>query len=180
MESKLIEKSIKGDVASFELLIQKYRQYVYNITYRMMGNSHDADDMAQEALIKAFKAIHQFKGDSQFSTWLYRIAMNTCKDELRKRKEATLPLDERIDTMTEADRAQTDPLLIYEQKELQAKVQGALDRLSADGKEVIILRDILGYSYEEIGRILEVPIGTVRSRINRNRIMLKDILKAEA
>jgi RNA polymerase sigma-70 factor (ECF subfamily) len=106
--------------------------------------------------------------------------MNTCKDELRKRKEATLPLDERIDTMTEADRAQTDPLLIYEQKELQAKVQGALDRLSADGKEVIILRDILGYSYEEIGRILEVPIGTVRSRINRNRIMLKDILKAEA
>jgi RNA polymerase sigma-70 factor (ECF subfamily) len=82
--------------------------------------------------------------------------------------------------MTEAAHAQTDPLLIYEQKELQAKVQGALDRLSADGKEVIILRDILGYSYEEIGKILEVPIGTVRSRINRNRIILKDILKAEA
>ena len=179
MEAKLIEKSIKGDVASFELLIQKYRQYVYNIAYRMMGNSYDADDMAQEALIKAYKAIHQFKGDSQFSTWLYRIAMNTCKDELRRRKEA-LPLDDGIDTLTEAEKSKSDPLIIYEQKELQLKVQSALNKLSVDGKEVIILRDIMGYSYEEIGNMLQIPIGTVRSRINRNRSMLKDILRAEA
>lgn len=179
MESKLIEKSINGDVASFELLIQKYRQYVYNIAYRMMGNAHDADDMAQEALIKAYKSIHQFKGNAQFSTWLYRIAMNTCKDELRKRKEA-LPLDDAIDTLTEAEKSKVDPLIIYEQKELKAKIQAALNKLTDDGKEVIILRDIMGYSYEEIGNILQVPIGTVRSRINRNRSMLKDILRAEA
>ena len=83
MESMLIEKSVQGDVASFEKLIVKYNRYVYNIAFRMMGNEEDAKDMSQETLIKAFKAISQFKMESSFSTWLYRITFNVCKDELR-------------------------------------------------------------------------------------------------
>lgn len=179
MESKLIEKSIAGDVESFELLIKGYRQYVYNIALRMMGNPHDAEDMAQESLIKAFKKIHQFKADSKFSTWLYRIVMNTCKDELRKNKDNLASLDEAINTKHLEDDTH-DPLLIYEKIELKERIERALNKLSGDGKEIIILRDIMGYSYDEIGDILEIPIGTVRSRINRNRITLKNILKADA
>merc|ERR1711941_183228 len=99
MASELIQKSIDGDVASFEQLIKEYRTYVYNIAYRMMGNTYDADDMAQESLIKAFKSIHQFKANAKFSTWLYRIVMNTCKDELRKRKDVTVPLEEQLDAL---------------------------------------------------------------------------------
>ena len=86
MESMLIEKSIQGDVESFEKLIVKYNRYVYNIAFRMMGNEEDAKDMSQETLIKAFKAIRQFKMEANFSTWLFRITINVCKDELRKRK----------------------------------------------------------------------------------------------
>jgi len=179
MASELIQKSIDGDVASFEQLIKEYRTYVYNIAYRMMGNTYDADDMAQEALIKAFKSIHQFKANAKFSTWLYRIVMNTCKDELRKRKDVTVPLEEQLDALEEDKEEKYDPLIIYEKKELKTKIQLALNKLSNDGKEVIVLRDIMGYTYDEIGEMLQIPIGTVRSRINRNRIMLKNILKAE-
>jgi RNA polymerase sigma-70 factor (ECF subfamily) len=179
MASDLIQKSIDGDVASFEELIKEYRTYVYNIAYRMMGNTYDADDMAQEALIKAFKSIHQFKANAKFSTWLYRIVMNTCKDELRKRKDVTVPLEEQLDALADDKEEKYDPLIIYEKKELKGKIQMALNKLSNDGKEVIVLRDIMGYSYDEIGEMLEIPIGTVRSRISRNRIMLKNILQAE-
>lgn len=175
----LVEKSINGDVESFEKLISEYNRYVYNVAYRMMGNEQDAEDMAQEALIKAFKAISTFNKESQFSTWLYRIVINTCKDELRKRKEKTLSLDDEDGVKHIVSSDEADPLLIYEKNEIKARVQGAIDQLSEDYKAVIVLRDLMGYSYDEIGTILDVPIGTVRSRLNRSRQKLKLILKAE-
>ena len=89
MEAKLLENAIQGDVDSFEKLIKTYNRYVYNIAYRMMGNEEDAKDMSQEALIKAYRNIGNFKMESSFSTWLYRIVINACKDELRKRNEET-------------------------------------------------------------------------------------------
>jgi RNA polymerase sigma-70 factor (ECF subfamily) len=184
MESTLIEKSIAGDVASFEALISKYNRYIYNIAYRMMGDEEDAKDMSQEALIKAFRAIRNFKMEANFSTWLYRIVINTCKDELRKRKEQMISLDAPIgERTTLADILPEDeaanPILVYEKSELKNMVEQALDQLSEDGKHVVILKDLLGYSYEEIGQMLEIPIGTVRSRLNRNRLALKKILQTE-
>ncbi len=183
MESMLIEKSIKGDVASFEKLIIKYNRYIYNIAFRMMANEEDAKDMSQEALIKAFKAIHTFKMEATFSTWLYRITINVCKDELRKRKEVVLSYDAELSTegslkdIIKDDQA--NPLLIYEKLELKASIELALNKLSEDNKTVVVLKDLLGYSYEEIGTILQIPIGTVRSRLNRSRSALKSILQIQ-
>ena len=183
MESMLIEKSIQGDVASFEKLIVKYNRYVYNIAYRMMGNEEDAKDMSQETLIKAFKAISKFKMESSFSTWLYRITINVCKDEIRRRKETVLSYDAEIaDEGTLKDiisDERTNPLLVYEKTELKSSIESALNKLSDDNKSVVVLKDILGYSYEEIGQILEIPIGTVRSRLNRSRSALKSILQIQ-
>lgn len=184
MESMLIEKSVQGDVESFEKLIVKYNRYVYNIAFRMMGSEEDAKDMSQETLIKAFKAIGQFKMESNFSTWLYRITINVCKDELRKRKETVLsydaPLTEDEVTLKDTLKDETyNPLLIYEKLELRSSIENALNQLSEDSKSVVILKDIMGYSYEEIGAILEIPIGTVRSRLNRSRTALKNILQVQ-
>lgn len=183
MESTLIEKSIQGDVASFEKLIVKYNRYVYNIAFRMMGNEEDAKDMSQETLIKAFKAIGQFKMEASFSTWLYRITINVCKDELRKRKENVLSYDAELsEESTLKDIIRDDaanPILIYEKIELKASIETALSKLSDDNKSVVVLKDLLGYSYEEIGEILQIPIGTVRSRLNRSRSALKHILQIQ-
>lgn len=183
MESTLIEKSIQGDVASFEKLIVKYNRYVYNIAFRMMGNEEDAKDMSQETLIKAFKAIGQFKMEANFSTWLYRITINVCKDELRKRKDNVLSYDAEINdegTLKDIIKDENaNPILIYEKLELRESIESALNKLSDDNKSVVVLKDLLGYSYEEIGEILQIPIGTVRSRLNRSRSTLKRLLQVQ-
>lgn len=181
MEDKLIEKSINGDMKSFELLIDRYMQYAYNIAYRMMGNEEDAKDMSQEAMIKAYRNIKKFERKSQFSTWLYRIVMNTCKDELRKRKEETLSMDELIgEGITRLDSLQDDtsnPVIAYEELEVREEIHQAIGALKEEYKAVVILKDMMGYSYEEIGQILQIPIGTVRSRLSRSRLQLRSALQ---
>lgn len=184
MESKLVERSIQGDVESFEALVREYNRYVYNIAFRMMGNEEDAKDMSQEALIKAYKNIKTFKMDSAFSTWLYRIVINTCKDELRKKKETVFSLDETYDEEEgkrkhEVLDSKSDPILVYEKVELKANLENALNKLSEDNKSVVVLKDIFGCSYEEIGEILQIPIGTVRSKLNRSRLALREILQVQ-
>ena len=149
----------------------------------MMGNEEDAKDMSQETLIKAFKAISKFKMEANFSTWLYRITINVCKDELRKRKEVVLSYDATLadeGTLKDIIRDdQANPILIYEKLELKESIELALNKLSDDNKSVVVLKDLLGYSYEEIGEILQIPIGTVRSRLNRSRSALKNILQIQ-
>lgn len=183
MESKLIADAVSGDIASFEQLIKQYNRYVYNIAYRMMGNEEDAKDMAQEALIKAYKNINRFKQESSFSTWLYRIVINVCKDELRKKQNKTLSLDQEISDSTtgieiiEDERKNVNPVIVYEQHELKKEIYNALNTLSEEAKSIVVLKDIMGYSYQEIGEILEIPIGTVRSRLSRSRQSLKTQLQ---
>lgn len=183
MESKLIELAISGDVDSFEQLVRNYNRYVYNIAYRMMGNEEDAKDMAQEALIKAYKHIKSFKQEANFSTWLYRIVINTCKDELRKKHTQNLSLDAAISEektgleLLENPDQNVNPVIVYEQQELKKELQEALNTLPEESKSIVILKDIMGYSYQEIGDILEIPIGTVRSRLSRSRQSLKNQLQ---
>lgn len=180
-EALLLKKIKNGDIASFELLISEYQVYAYNIAYRMLGNEEDAKDVTQEALIKVYKSIHKFKENSSFSTWLYRIVMNTCKDELKKRKEATVSLDKEIETndgtvSREIGDDRLNPSRIVERKEVSHVVQEAINTLSDANRTVIVLRDIQGLSYEEISKVIKEPIGTVKSRINRGRGQLKKIL----
>jgi RNA polymerase sigma-70 factor (ECF subfamily) len=180
-EKKLIQKSKSGDLNSFETLIKTYQKMAYNVAYRIMGNEEDAKDMTQEALIKVYRNIGNFRMDSSFSTWLYRIVMNTCKDELRKRKVKVISIDQPIETgdgqmQMEIEDEGRKPDEILVSKETQNEVHEALQEVSEKNRIVVVLRDIKGFSYSEISDIIDVPVGTIKSRISRGRQELKNVL----
>jgi len=185
-EKVLIERCQQGDLEAFDRLVDKYASWVYQIAFRMTSNREDADDIAQEAFIRAFSAIGKFKQQSAFSTWLYRIAVNVCQDELKRRKRApqpmsTLQADDDSEDLTDqiaADQS-SDPAEIVEAKERQRAVQQAIDSLPEHHRIVIILRDLQGLSYEEIAQVLGGRVGTVKSRINRARLALREKLEPD-
>lgn len=183
LELRLVEKSIAGDTDAFQHLVTKHQKKIFNIAYRMMGNEEDAKDMAQESLVKAYRNISKFRLDSAFSTWLFRITTNTCLDELRKYKrkadEISLNIDKTDDGEMPVRELAVDrngPEGEYLKAERQRVLHEAIKTLSEDYKRAIVLRDIEGFSYEEIAEICETNIGTVKSRINRGRAMLKEKL----
>ncbi len=178
-ENELIIKSQNGDINSFEILIENYQKYAFNIAYKMMHNYDDANDVTQEAFIKVFQYIKNFKRDSSFSTWLYRIVINTCKDEFKKRnKIQTISIDEE-DSYKEVKDDSKTPDEILESVEMRETIDRAINSLSSNYKEIIILRDIKELSYKEISEQLELPIGTIKSRICRARIELRNTLRKE-
>ena len=185
-EGQLIEKSKSGSIEAFEQLIVQYEKKAYNIAFRIMGNEEDAKDMTQEAFIRIFKSIGSFKEQSSFSTWMYRIVTNICLDELRRRKNERLTyggsIEETIDSNTEDSRilgspSKDTPESAYEKLEKKQAIMKAINELNTDYKSVIVLRDIQGFSYDEISKMLDCSSGTVKSRINRARNILKDKLK---
>lgn len=182
-EDILIKKSGKGDVKAFGELIEAYENKVFNIALGILKNYDDANDMAQEAFIRIFKSIKSFKGESAFSTWIYRITVNVCLDEFRKRKnKKTFSIDEDIrfgdsEITREIIDDSPSPDTIVEKNELKKVVHDAISELSEEHQTVIVLRDIQGFSYEEISEMTKTPQGTVKSRISRARNALKDILK---
>jgi len=187
-DDELIKLSLAGDIEAFEALVEKYQQKIYNLSYRYMGTEQDAYDMAQETLIKAFRSLGTFKGDSSLGTWLYRITTNVCLDELRKRKRTLhiVSLDEPLATTDgdEIDRDIPDPSptadILYEQRQMEAYLQSVIATLKPEHKSVIILRDVMGLTYEEVAEALECSIGTVKSRLNRGReVLRKKISKQE-
>lgn len=173
-----------GDKEAFTILIKRYEKKVFNILYLQLGNIPDLEDLAQEVFIKVFKNIKNFRGESQFSTWLYRIAMNVSYDYRRKNKEV-FSLDDPLredeeDTFEKiiANDNKEDPLSIIEGEELRNKLRKFIRELPKEYQEVLILREYEGLSYEEIAKILNCPIGTVESRLFRARKELKEkILK---
>ena len=183
-ERELIRKAKQGDMLAFEELILKHEKIVYNVALRMMNHSEDAKDISQEVFLKAYRSLVNFDERSAFSTWLYRITHNTCIDEMRKRKgKQSYSLEEELENEEGsmqrqiADEGDTpeESLLRQEQK---SEILQALDTLSEEHKAAIILRDVKGLSYEEIAEILELSLGTVKSRISRARNQLKiEILK---
>jgi len=184
-EAELVARSREGDIEAFEELVCCCERKIYTVTYRLMGNHEDANDLAQEAFLRAFTAIKNFRGEASFLTWMCRIATNICRDELRKRHRISMEsLDERItleDGEVSKQFASPDPgpAEVYEKKELQEKVQALINTLSPEFRLALVLRDIQGFSYEEIAKELECSLGTVKSRINRARNFLKDRLSAE-
>ena len=167
----LVRRAQKGDVDAFESLYSQHLKRVYNIAWRMMGNPSDAEDVAQEVMLKAWRALPAFKLDSALGTWLYRITMNACADELRRRKAQTVSVEQ-----MQADGQELASDGFEEGSVTQGSIAGAVSRLSEEYRAALILRDIQGYSYEEIADILRCPIGTVRSRINRAREQMRNML----
>jgi len=179
-EKELVERVQRGDLSAFEELIRPYEKKVFNLAYRMCGSVEDAKDLAQEAIVRAFSGLSSFRGDASFSTWLYRIASNACLDELRRRKRQPADyLDEPVITVDGEIRRQVadpsqNPLEVVERSELQQIIQDSLTSLPEEYRVVVVLREIQGFSYQEIAEILNCSLGTVKSRLNRARKALKE------
>lgn len=170
----IVRKVLQGDVNAFEKLVTEHEKAVYAIALRMTGNAEDAADMTQEAFIKAFNSLHSFRGDSKFSVWLYRIANNVCLDFLRGRsRKPAVSLSVEDDEGEEsqldvADESQS-PELLLERGLTRDAVRRGLRALPPDYRQILLLREIQGLSYEEIAQVLRIEVGTVKSRIFRAR-----------
>lgn len=156
-------------VSNFDDLVGRYEKFVYNLAYRMTGNGTDAADLTQEIFIHLHKKLAGFRGESAFSTWLYRLAVNYSKDWLKKESRRVETID--IDEARLSDGGML-PGQACEQKEMQELVQAAILSLPKDQRIIVILRDLYGYSYDEIVEITGSPIGTVKSRLARARLKL--------
>jgi RNA polymerase sigma-70 factor (ECF subfamily) len=182
-ERAFIERLKRRDERAFNELVQAYEQRVYRLVLRMLGRSDEAEDMAQEVFVQVFKAIDQFRGDAKLSTWLYRIAVNICKNRVKylsrrhsDQQQEFEPMAERIPLseakgVTFGDVARPDHMV----EGLQAEqiVHRCILELEPDFREVLILRDVEDLTYEEIAEVTNLPDGTVKSRIHRARGMLK-------
>jgi RNA polymerase sigma factor (sigma-70 family) len=184
-ERWLVEESRKGNVEAFEELIKDYKKTAYNIALRIMRNVEDAEDASQEALIKIFKNISSFNMESTFKVWMYRIIVNTCIDFKRRKNISTVSIDETMDLGSgrEVQREISDesynPDALIERNYNTQLVNDAINALEDDFKTIIILRDIKGFTYDEISQILSCNLGTVKSRLSRARKRLKELLENE-
>jgi len=181
-DSELINKAKNGDAKAYEGLLKKYKNSVYNLVYRMVRDVQEAEDLTQEAFIKAFNSLALFNEEYAFSTWLYKIATNNCIDFFRKRKLQTYSLDKPIQYKdSEIQHEIPDPDLNPEKsilaRERSSMIQEAIETLPEKYYTAIVLRHNDEKSYEEIAEILELPLGTVKARIFRAREMLNKVLK---
>ncbi|MGB9808916.1 MAG: RNA polymerase sigma factor [Caldanaerobacter sp.] len=167
-EKELIERLKKGDIAAKEYLIREYQNLIFNAIFQVSRDKVIAEDALQETFLRAFKYIKGFKSNANITTWLYRIAMNTLKDEFKKRSNMGVTNDSEV----------KDVPLEYSFDEKKKIIWEGMNRLSEEEREIITLVDIRGFSYEETSKMLDVPVGTVRSRLARSRDHLRDeILK---
>ena len=173
-EAAIVRNVLGGDANAFETLVLEYEKNVYNIALRMTGNSEDAADMTQEAFIKAYNSLQSFRGDSKFSVWLYRIVSNVCLDFLRsKNRRPTVSLsvedDDGEDAQLDVADESQSPELLLDRKLTRDSVRRGLDSLPPDYRQILLLREIQGLSYDEIAQALSLEVGTVKSRIFRAR-----------
>lgn len=170
-EKSLIDSAKGGDKQSLEGLIEKYAPMVFNLSLKFLCNYDDASDCAQETLVKIYTGINKFHEKSAFSTWVYRVTYNTCMDLLRKKKQTlTSELDQSIEDFGPT------PQIAAEKNERTRKILAAIKCLPEEYRSAVVLRDINGNSYDEIAEILGCSIGTVKSRINRGRQRLRELL----
>lgn len=177
----LIKKSIRGDVDAFEELIKDYKKMAYNIALRVLRSKEDAEDISQEALVKVFKNIGSFNMKSTFKVWLYRIVMNTCLDFKRKKNIITYSIDKPLENdeseiMQEIPDNSNNPDIVIQNKLESQMLYECIDMLDDDFRTVIVLRDVQGLSYRDIASILSCNEGTVKSRLNRARKKLREII----
>ncbi len=184
-EPGLIRQAQRGDLQAFNGLVLAYQTQVYNLAYRIIGETDAAADATQEAFISAFRNLRGFRGGS-FRGWLLRIVTNACYDELRRRKRRP---EASLDTLTDADSGPEDegpaslisqhelPEAAAERAELGRAIQGCLEGLPVEFRVVAILADVQGYDYREIAVALGKPLGTVKSRLARARLRLRDCLE---
>ncbi len=186
-EKDWIARVQSGDNEAFESLVKQHQRLVYAVALRMLGDAHEAQEIAQDAFVRAYEGLKGFRGQSKFSTWLVTITMNLCRNRrrsyARRSKHIAASLDEPIgegqdQTLRDQIADETPgPLDQAQKREWQQLINGALQELDMDHRSVLVMRDLHGMRYEEIAAALCCPEGTVKSRINRARLQLRDILK---
>jgi RNA polymerase sigma-70 factor (ECF subfamily) len=182
LDKELVLKVQQGDKAAFDLLVIKYQHRIIQLVNRYVKDPSEAQDVAQESFIKAYRALPNFRGDSAFYTWLYRIAINTAKNYLvsRSRRFSNYQVDvqeaEQVENAPQLKGTDTPELLLMND-EIISVVQDAIEKLPEEMKVAIMLREFEGLSYEEIAEAMECPVGTVRSRIFRAREAIDEKLR---
>ena len=172
-EELLISRCRAGNMVAFGELIEKYQDRLFNATFRMVGNYDDAEELTQEAFVRALKGLKRFRGNAKFYTWLFRIAINLCINH-RRRRARLMPTGGQAAALLDlADEKNPSPLREAQIRERHQRVLDALERLEPEARAIVILRDIEQLDYGEIGRILEVPLGTVKSRLYRARMAVR-------
>ena len=184
-EQELVSRAKQGDQEAFSKLVEANQNRIYTLALRMTGSPEDGADLAQEAFLRAWRSLPSFQGESNFSTWLYRLTSNLCIDFLRREKRrkavtAAVPLDGEEDSPpAQVPDHRFTPESELERRELRAAVDRGLAKLSDDHRQVLVLRELEGLSYVEIAGRLELEEGTVKSRIARARLALRNILLAD-
>ncbi|MFQ5649658.1 MAG: RNA polymerase sigma factor [bacterium] len=179
-DEELIERFQKGDVYAFDLIVKRYKEQLLNFVYRFVGNQEEAEDIVQETFLRVYRKRKAYKRIAKFSTWIYTIAGNLSRTELRRRKRRKLfsvtdmGFEDRDYEISDEGHNPEDQVDGIIQEEI---IQREINNLSPKFREVIILRDVQELSYEEISKIIKVPIGTVKSRVNRGRLKLQTQLK---
>jgi RNA polymerase sigma-70 factor (ECF subfamily) len=180
-DRRLIAECLRGRTAAFGELVRRYQDRLYHSIYRVVDNAEDAADVVQDAFLNAYQSLNSFKGDAEFFTWLYRIAFNSAISLKRKRK-AVLRLewgDGKPGHEPPDESAFIEPGSNLARTEDEVILQNALNRLSPEHRSVLVLKDLEGQKYEDIAEILGVPIGTIRSRLHRARLELRELLQSE-
>lgn len=181
-DESLIAECLGGNPAAFGTLVSRYQDRLYNTVFRLVDNPDDAADVVQEAFLNAYLSLRRFKGDSQFFTWLYRIAVNAAITQRRRQRSGAKPIKtsdsspgvEPLDAT-----ASNRPGHGLEMAEDERRIHEALNRLSPEHRAVLVMKDMEDMKYEDIAEILKVPVGTIRSRLHRARLEFKDMLERE-
>ena len=183
-DRQLIERCRNGDREAFDELVRRYEKQAYNLAYRLSGTYDDASDVVVEAFVRAFQGLHTFRGDANFGTWLHRVVVNTFLD-MRKRakgKQHVVSLEEQLELNGDMLPRQIEdtalgPQELVEQEERERLLQQAIAQLPPERRILIVLYHFENLSYEEIAQMLKLPVGTVKSRLNRARLALREILE---
>ena len=176
-DSELVRRSGEGSPDAFDVLVRRHQEKIFHAVHRFCGDWHHAADITQRAFLNAFRKIREFKGDAAFSTWMYRIAFNQSISFRREQKRhRAMSLQEEESHVEPA--VEDDASARMQTEEAREAVQQALDRLDDDDRRIIILKDLQNLAYGDIARILEIPTGTVRSRLHRARLALRETLKS--
>ncbi len=183
-DNVIVERVVKGDVEAFGILVQRYQDRIYSAVHNYVSNPDDAVDIAQDAFVKAYAKLRSFDAGSAFYTWLYRIAVNTAIDFLRRRKSRPADSldDERFTTVgfePASRNPRTNPERVALLAEQRTALRASIGRLSDKLRAVLVLHDVEGLSQEEVADILKIPVGTVKSRVSRARAELRDLLSKQ-
>jgi RNA polymerase sigma-70 factor (ECF subfamily) len=171
-DAECVRRVQRGDIEFFEILVRRHQNTTFNLIYRFLGDYDEASETAQEVFLSAYKSIQQFRGDANFATWLYRIAFNhasTRRKNLSNKRQRQVALEDEVVLVDSGANPETSA----EQKEIQQYVQQALNSLDGDDAQIILLRDLQDVSYDDIAQTLDVPVGTVKSRLHRARQALR-------